>query len=335
MMLLTPDSAPQRHDDKKLVFLAGPIMGAENWQQRAIADLADLDIYIANPRREKSDNFNYDRQVEWETFYLSRADVVMFWLPLEAQHVEGRSYAQTSRFELGEWLGRTDFNRRAGKAVVIGIEDGFPGKSYVCKRCENSPCRVFDSYRQTMAEVRRRLESRGRVFFTSDTHFGSERTLVLSRRPFASVRDMDWSLTANWNRAVAPEDTVWHLGDFGAPEFAMHLNGHIHLILGNYESDEIKRNPAYLEELKRTFVSVDLSRVITTSDGEPLHLSHKPSGADQQMFNAFGHIHGRQKCKRFGCDVGVDANHFAPLAEEDLLFYKNAVIRHYDEEVFC
>ncbi len=97
MMLLTPDLPPQRHDDKKLVFLAGPIMGAENWQQRAIADLADLDIYIANPRREKSDNFNYDRQVEWETFYLSRADVVMFWLPLEAQHVEGRSYAQTSR----------------------------------------------------------------------------------------------------------------------------------------------------------------------------------------------------------------------------------------------
>ena len=97
-------------------------------------------------------------------FYLSRADVVMFWLPLEAQHVEGRSYAQTSRFELGEWLGRTDFNRRAGKTAVVGIEDGFPGKSYICKRCENSPCQVFDSYRQTMAEVRRRLESRGRVF---------------------------------------------------------------------------------------------------------------------------------------------------------------------------
>ena len=33
-------------------------------------------------------------------------------------------------------------------------------------------------------------------------------------------------------------------------------------------------------------------------------------------------------------DVGIDANQFAPLAEEDLLFYKNTVIGHYDEEVF-
>ena len=43
----------------------------------------------------------------------------------------------------------------------------------------------------------------------------------------------------------------------------------------------------------------------------------------------------RQKCKRFGLDVGVDGNHFAPLSEEDLLFFKRAVNREYDEEVFC
>lgn len=122
MILLKPDMPPADLKDKKLVFLAGPIMGAENWQARAAADLADLDVYVADPRREKSENFDYDSQVGWESFYLSRADVVMFWLPLAAAEIKGRSYAQTTRFELGEWLGRTDFNRRPGKSVVIGIE---------------------------------------------------------------------------------------------------------------------------------------------------------------------------------------------------------------------
>ena len=117
--------------------------------------------------------------------------------------------------------------------------------------------------------------------------------------------------------------------------FAAHLNGSIRLVFGNYEVDAIRRDPAYRQELERTFASVDLSRVIRTADGEQLHLSHKPSAADREMFNAFGHIHGRQKCKRFGLDVGVDGNHFAPLSEEDLLFFKRAVNREYDEEVFC
>ena len=40
MILLKPDMPPADLKDKKLVFLAGPIMGAENWQARAAADLA-------------------------------------------------------------------------------------------------------------------------------------------------------------------------------------------------------------------------------------------------------------------------------------------------------
>ncbi len=335
MILLKSDMPPADLKDKKLVFLAGPIMGAEKWQIRAAADLADLDVYVADPRQEKRDDFDYDTQVNWESYYLARADVIMFWLPVAAKEVSGRSYAQTTRFELGEWLGRTDFNRRLRKTVVIGIEDGFAGKSYICKRCEKTACSVFDTYEQTLAEVRRRLTMSGRVFFTADTHFGSARALTLSRRPFASVEEMNWAMVANWNRLVEPQDTVWHLGDFGDLTFAAHLNGQIRLVLGNYEVDEIKRNPAYRKELERTFASVDFSRVIQTSDAATLHLSHKPSACDRDMFNAFGHIHGRQKCKPFGIDVGVDGNHFTPMSEEDLLFFKCAIAGAYDEEVFC
>lgn len=333
MILVTPKMPPEEYDGKKLVFLAGPIKGSENWQDRVIADLADMDVCVANPRRENDPDFDYDRQVAWETYYLRRADVIMFWLPPAAVQVDGRSYGQTTRFELGEWLGRTDFNRRSGKSVVLGIDDGFFGKKYIVTRCADTPCPVFDTYEQTLVEVRRRL-SAGRVFFTSDTHFGSERALVLSRRPFASVEEMNWALVANWNKTVGKNDTVWHLGDFGDLEYARYLNGTIHLVLGNYETDEIGRNSLYRQELERVFASVSAEQVITIREGEKLHLSHKPSAADRNMFNAFGHIHGRQKCKRFGCDVGVDANHFTPLSEEGLLFFRKAVSSHYDQEVF-
>lgn len=51
MILCTPDLEQQNYTDKKMVFLAGPIMGAEDWQSRAIADLVDDDIYLASPRK--------------------------------------------------------------------------------------------------------------------------------------------------------------------------------------------------------------------------------------------------------------------------------------------
>lgn len=336
-VILTPAHNGPFPDNRKMVFLAGPIQGAENWQLRAINDLADFDIYIANPRREKNDNFVYARQVDWETEHLRRADIVMFWLPPEAEHIEGRSYAQTSRFELGEWLGRTDFNRLPGKKVIVGAAPGFSGRRYFCQRAAHSPLEVYDSYEETINTVRRELSKPlpcKRVFFTSDTHFGSARTLELSRRPFADVEEMNRTLVANWNRTVNPGDDVWHLGDFGDLKWVPALNGTIHLILGNYEIDTAKQNPDYRRRLETVFAGVELSREIVTADGEKLHLSHKPSGHNPEMFNAFGHIHGRQTCKKFGIDVGVDAHAYTPLSEADLLFYKKAIFECFDEEVF-
>mgnify|MGYP001387686297 CR=1 FL=1 len=51
------------------------------------------------------------------------------------------------------------------------------------------------------------------VWFTSDTHFGQQRTLELSRRPFKDVAEMDNTMVKNWNNLVSPKDTVYHLGD--------------------------------------------------------------------------------------------------------------------------
>ena len=121
-----------------VVFLAGPIQGARNWQEEAIGILKRemKDCVIANPRRRYIDGeFNYDKQVEWETEYLNKAaknGIIMFWLEKETIHFCERAYAQTTRFELAEWKTKHEYNRDIN--LVIGIEEGFTNEKYIRKR---------------------------------------------------------------------------------------------------------------------------------------------------------------------------------------------------------
>ena len=201
MELITPISPERDYANKKIVFLAGPIKGAPDWQAQAIKDLADLDVYVANPRRENVVNFNLDLQVNWESRFLAAADVIMFWIPPKVADVSGRDYAQTSRFELAEWMAKTHYNHTR-KQVVVGIDDAFFGKSYIVKRLQADNVPVYSTYAETLSKVRSLLKSGGRVFFTSDTHFGSSRAMTLSRRPFMTVKEMDAALILNWNNEL-------------------------------------------------------------------------------------------------------------------------------------
>lgn len=121
-----------------IVFLAGPIVGAPDWQSHAIEYLqsACKDILIACPKVERIDDpsFSFAKQVEWETYYLHQAachGVILFWLAKENEHFCHRSYAQTSRFELGEWFARASFDNTE---IIIGIEPGFSGADYIRHR---------------------------------------------------------------------------------------------------------------------------------------------------------------------------------------------------------
>ncbi|HAS47460.1 MAG TPA: hypothetical protein DCS93_43690 [Microscillaceae bacterium] len=120
-----------------VVFLAGPIQGAPEWQAEATQILQKLapEIYIASPRKKYLDGqFVYAEQVDWETHYLNIAaknGVVMFWLAKEETHYPERAYAQTSRFELGEWKVK---HERDGVKLVVGIEKGFSNERYIRRR---------------------------------------------------------------------------------------------------------------------------------------------------------------------------------------------------------
>ncbi|VTR94252.1 Uncharacterized protein OS=uncultured bacterium GN=ACD_13C00140G0007 PE=4 SV=1 [Gemmata massiliana] len=133
-VLLPPTITPI---DGPLVFLAGPIQGAPDWQSEAIRWFTEHapTISVASPRRPGPRiSSDYIAQVDWETHHLRRAaghGVILFWLACEAVNVPGRAYAQTSRFELAEWKVR---HERDGTQLVIGIEDGFSGARYIRHR---------------------------------------------------------------------------------------------------------------------------------------------------------------------------------------------------------
>lgn len=121
-----------------VVFLAGPIQGAPNWQEEAKSYIHNLEpkITVASPRREYGEGeFDYGKQVDWETHFLRRAaemGVIAFWLASQQEDTPGRSYTQTSRFEIGEW-------KQARKSdpsikLTIGIEPGFGNERYIRRR---------------------------------------------------------------------------------------------------------------------------------------------------------------------------------------------------------
>jgi hypothetical protein len=120
-----------------LVYLAGPIQGAPDWQADAIAWFAAHapGLNIASPRREcLPGEFDHAVQVDWESHHLQRAadcGVILFWLARETIVIPGRSYAQTTRFELAEWKVR---HERDGIRLVVGIEEGFSGARYIRRR---------------------------------------------------------------------------------------------------------------------------------------------------------------------------------------------------------
>lgn len=192
-----------------------------------------------------------------------------------------------------------------------------------------------------------------KIFFTSDTHFGSKRTLQLSKRPFKTVEEMDNSIINNWNNIINKDDIIYHLGDFGNYDIVKQLNGKIILIIGNYEEKDIqniyKRKDDFKAVMKnRGFHNVEFpifSKWFSVQDEVykskyiNLYMVHEPLHIKDQLiydnsFNLFGHIHEKQMVKKYGLNVGIDSHNFYPIDLSTILFYKNAIENFYDNNVF-
>jgi calcineurin-like phosphoesterase family protein len=170
------------------------------------------------------------------------------------------------------------------------------------------------------------------TWFTSDTHFGHGNIIRYCDRPFGSLGEMNHEMTRRWNEVVAPEDTVYHLGDFamGKPEFwpgfRAGLNGSIVLIHGNHDGTKTKMlNDVGFDRVEENIV-VDVDGValwlnhypVATPDDEPKYRLRPPALADYDIALC-GHIHQYWR-KRAGCvNVGVDVWGFRPISVRDIL----------------
>lgn len=125
-------------DVNKLIFLAGPIRGAPNWQDEAIRILLpkNSELIIATPRRGiresfagsvlPGDNNYFKRQRLWERHYLetaSKRGAILFWLPGEAEHNCAKSYGAMTRLELGQWM--TNYRHDNRVRFCVGSDGKF------------------------------------------------------------------------------------------------------------------------------------------------------------------------------------------------------------------
>ena len=171
------------------------------------------------------------------------------------------------------------------------------------------------------------------IFFTSDTHFNHEKNIEYNKRPFQSIEEHDSALIERWNSVVGENDVVYHLGDFvfgGSAvwhDIRSRLNGKIHLVLGNHDRKNFRKN------FSNMFESV--SEMCTHVIGDrTVIMCHYPllcfKGSDNRfVIQLYGHVHSGPKCTtddlprlehcfRNQYDVGVDNNDYRPVNIEEV-----------------
>ena len=151
-------------------------------------------------------------------------------------------------------------------------------------------------------------------FFTADTHFSHYNIMRYCDRPFETVQEMNQTLIENWNNAVAPNDVVYHLGDFGFWKrgdlniIFRQLNGRKYLIKGNHDTSlTFKLDWMWVKDVAGIKVN-----------GYYIWLSHFPHVSWDKSFHGswhlFGHVHGLTPGYGRSFDVGVDANNYSPVS---------------------
>lgn len=189
------------------------------------------------------------------------------------------------------------------------------------------------------------------IHFISDTHWGHANIIRYSKRPFSSVEEMNQKLIENWNARVAPEDTVYHLGDFAFMKYEQflrilaRLNGKKHVIRGNHDK-LISSNRHDL--LKSGALDSIQDYLELRLPGTPMivlfHYGQRVwNKSHHGSIHLYGHSHGSLPPYGKSVDVGVDSkeitDEYRPVSLDEVLRYMEkrdkAVVDHHgkrDEE---
>ena len=330
------------------IFLAGPCPRVDydtDWRLDAFKALERLNfkgtvITPTNTNYSKLESvFSYSaesalaRQTAWEREAMSIASAIVFWIP-RSQKLPGF----TTNIEFGEWFRKP--------RVFAGWPDGAEKTRYLaCKLTEVGKTR-FTTLDSVLQAAVKSLDTPSTMWFTSDTHFGQQRTLELSRRPFPDVLSMDLEMISNWNKRVTMNDTVVHAGDFVDPEslksrlpYLLSILNFKDLVwvLGNYDRDNLSDIIQIVRDSNRD-INIRLEDFRFTSDSpkNSFVVVHEPNDfpikASPEDIVLFGHIHGRAFAKTNGFDIGTDYHQYSPISIDQVNWFANAM-RYWDENV--
>lgn len=127
--------------DKKVIFLAGPVRCAEKWQEivcKYFKNKGYSNYIMVSPIYIGTNKFTpeqHDTQIRWEMAHLEAAadsGYIAFFLSDQMEDDIEQSYARTTRFELGEWYG--EIKNRNNVEIIIGYDKKFTGLNYILKK---------------------------------------------------------------------------------------------------------------------------------------------------------------------------------------------------------
>jgi calcineurin-like phosphoesterase family protein len=164
------------------------------------------------------------------------------------------------------------------------------------------------------------------TWVTSDLHFGHKNIMTFCREARSRFKlDLDYmneTMVKEWNETIAPEDTVYILGDVAflpaqkATEYMRRLNGTKILVEGNHDR-KLLNDPSF----RRCFAEVHQYLAITYN-GTRVVMFHYPIAEWDQMHRGAVHLHGHlhggaSGMEKYRCrDMGMDATGFIAVSME-------------------
>ena len=165
------------------------------------------------------------------------------------------------------------------------------------------------------------------IYFTSDTHFGHDNVIRYCDRPYKTLSEMDEALVENWNQALRPDDTIYHLGDFTlgkreqAEAYFARLNGRIKVVPGGHDKrwlakGEYHSKSNYPVEILPPLVTIKLT-LSGISTPQIFVLSHYAMRVWDRSHYGSWHLYGHSHCNLpplpGSLDVGIDCWGYFPV----------------------
>lgn len=171
----------------------------------------------------------------------------------------------------------------------------------------------------------------GKIYLTSDLHFGHDREFIWKVRGYNSVEEMNEEQVRKWNEIIVEEDDIYILGDVmlgesNNIEYLKRLKGNIHIILGNH--DTANREKMYgglpnVVEVAEVGIRLKYNKHHFVMTHYPMMTGNLEKESLKQMsLNLYGHTHQASNFYNdmpFMCHVGVDSHNGYPVLLDDII----------------